>query len=325
MPLDLDASATLDEDVLDEETAIEDTQQDIPPGPRELAMEAIELANRARLDRTKDFPETSQDAADQVAEQLAEPRPLVPTENQTVLVKIDGQEQEVSLSDVLRSYQKGAAADRRLEEATRLLNEAKQAQAAPLAAPAPPAVPSPQEPSGEVEDFVRGALDKMFEGEQDAAVRALTSAIKAAGGSQPTPTPISIDEIAVQLQQRIAVDKAFETVRQEYPDIIANKDIELLTSIKINERVAAGEARADAMLTAAQEVYAILGKQPTSARREGTKTDEKLARKAALDPLRSAGVAASSGAADEFNTSPSAIIRAMAASRPGSNLAVGGR
>lgn len=323
MPLDLDASATLDEDVLDEETAIEDTQQDIPPSPRELAMEAIELANRARLDRTKDFPETSQDAADQVAEQLAEPRPLVPTENQTVLVKIDGQEQEVRLSDVLRSYQKGAAADRRLEEATRLLNEAKQAQAAPLVAPAPPAVPSPQEPSGEVEDFVRGALDKMFEGEQDAAVHALTAAIKAAGGSQPTP--ISIDEIAVQLQQRIAVDKAFETVRQEYPDIIANKDIELLTSIKINERVAAGEARADAMLTAAQEVYTILGKQPTSARREGTKTDEKLARKAALDPLRSAGVAASSGAADEFNTSPSAIIRAMAASRPGSNLAVGGR
>ena len=325
MPLDLDASATLDEDVLDEETAVETPQNPLPPSPRELAMEAIELANRARLDRTQDFPETSQAAADQVAEQLAEPRPLVPTEGQTVLVKLDGQEQEVSFSDVLRSYQKGAAADRRLEEATRLLNEAKQAQATPPAALEPPAVSPPQESHGEVEEFVRGALDKMFEGEQDAAVLALTSAIKTAGGRQPTQSPISIDEIAVQLQQRMAVDKSLEIVRQEYPDIIANKDIELLTSIKINDRVAAGESRADAMLTAAQEVYAILGKQPISTRREDSKIDEKLARKAALDTIRSANAAATVATTDDYNTDPSAIIRAMAASRPGGNLAVGGR
>jgi hypothetical protein len=47
-----------------------------------------------------------------------------------VKVKIDGQEQEVSGADLVRDFQKAGAADKRLEEATRLLKEVKQTVAA---------------------------------------------------------------------------------------------------------------------------------------------------------------------------------------------------
>lgn len=244
------------------------------------------------------------------------------TANLRVKIKVDGVESEVPLSDVLRNYQKGSAADRRLEEATRLLKEAEQRAAAPA-----PVTQAATEPSAPASDEALGKAKQMmsllYEGDEDKAAQMFVELTQTAGGQQPTPAPgINVDDIAVAIEQRLAVKNAFATVQKDYPDVLANPDLDMLTANKAKALEATGITRAEALVQSAAEVYALLGRKPAGSPTTAPKPtgrDEKLKLKADLDPVRAAHASAATGAPPE-STSPSALIAAMAASRLGQSI-----
>ena len=151
-----------DEDVL---AGLEKGERTVVVNPRELALQAIEDGRirefetesglkvpaqpaidedmdpddvaaeqeRARLEAVADgkaanIGATRADAdADQLQRQVQDAAPTVIDNFDNVLVKrkVNGVEEMVPLADVMRTHQKTAAADQRLEEATRLLREAE--------------------------------------------------------------------------------------------------------------------------------------------------------------------------------------------------------
>jgi len=171
---------------------------------------------------------------------------------------------------------------------------------------------------------VKSVLSKLYEGDEDSASEALAKLLQnGRGGDQPTPaTPnIDIDQLTAQIQQRMEVDKTFETIQTDYPDLIADPDLEMLTAMKINRAVASGMPRAQAMITAAKEVYKSLGREPAGRQQDAPKpaTNTRLENKQRLDLVKPAsGVASRTATPSEEN--PSDVIAAMAERRLGQSM-----
>ncbi len=307
-------SDAIDSDVSDEQTT------EAKPSAREMMMEKIAGENIARV--AKDFDgQLDEDAdidpedpdADQVKLEEPEPAPKVHK------LKVDGEERTVTDDELIRSYQKNAAADKRLEEATNLLRQAQeQAAQAPAAQPV-------QEAPQEFRAQVKTVLSKLYEGDEESASDALTALLMSnqRGGDQPTPVApsIDIDQITMQIQQKMEIDKAFETIKSDYPDLIADPDLEMLTAMKINRSVANGTPRAQAMIEAANEVYKSVGKVPTGRQGDVAKpaTSHRLENKQRLDLVKPAsGVASQKPTPTEDNASD--VIAEMATRRLGQSM-----
>ncbi len=323
MPPLQDDDATLTEGVSDDAGT--------PPrakSQRELAMDMIDAANMRRLEEetgvslTEVTPETVPAARAQIEAHLSDDV-ITDFEGKKVVIKVDGATQEIPLADVIREHQKGRAADRRLEEATALLQAAKlQAQQAP--APAAPPVSEPVTTPGPVEERIRQATASLYEGDTDTFVKVMSEIVAAPRGEESPAQVLSVEDVADEVQQRLAVDTAFATIQRDYPDVIADPDIELLTTIKVNQRVASGMPRDQAMLEGAKEVYSLLGKEMPGrpARGAGESRDEKLARKNTMDKIPVATVAAGTSVEDEAGEKdPSQLIREMSRRRMGQTMA----
>lgn len=298
-----------------------------PKSARELAMEKIANDNIARVsgdfdgkidpDIDPDNPDSDQLALQNPTPEPAKPAPKVHT------VKIDGEERTVTDDELIRTYQKNAAADRRLEEATNLLRQAQE-QAAQLATPAQPAPNPVSEAPAELKTQVKNVIETLFGGDEESASQALTDLLvnTSRGGDQPTPAApnIDIDQLTVQIQERMEIGKAFVTLQNDYPDLIADPDLEMLTAMKIDRAVAAGTPRSVAMISAAQEVYKSIGKTP-GRQQEPTKpsTTTRLENKQRLDTVKPAsGVASRTSAPVEED--PSSVIAEMAQRRLGQSM-----
>lgn len=307
-----------------ESVAISDVTEEVqerPMTPREEAMAAISAVRTANVEEETGVS-FSEKVADQVAEQLADPEPEAAPEVQKIKVKVDGVEQEVDVDTLVRTFQKNSAADRRLEEATRLLREAEERATQVEAAPEQQAV-------GKTPDDLRAEasqiIDKMYDGDKDAAADALVQLMsKARGGDQPTPVqaaPVDEGEITDRVLARMAVNAAFEKVKTDYPDIISNPDLEVLTAMKIDRAVASGTPRAQAMLDAAAEVYRTIGKEPAG-RQKPAPVNSRQDNKARLDNIPTASASATPSESPQENTSPSSVIAEMAKKRLGQSLAL---
>ena len=128
--------------------------------------------------------------------------------------------------------------------------------------------------------------------------------------------------IAAQIQERMEVNTAFERIKSDYPDLVADPNLEMLTAMKINQAVQAGTPRAQAMLDAAQDVYKSLGKTPVGrqqATQETQKPNTRQENKQRLDTVPSASSAAALPTLkDEENAS--SVIQEMAARRLGQSM-----
>src|SRR6266404_5937236 len=136
---------------------VNEAPQEIQKSPRELAMDALESRHQQQMAESNGWELPSEDApepivppvedaaAAQLAAQLADPAAAAaataaapaasdpPADAPAkVKIKIDGVESEVPMDEVIRQYQKNSSADKRLAEATRLLREAQEADAARL-------------------------------------------------------------------------------------------------------------------------------------------------------------------------------------------------
>lgn len=298
--------------------------------PRELAMERMEAQHFARVQAENGDnppPETitqnpGGSADDQLTQQLASDDVIAGPAGKRIRVKVDGVEQDVALDEVIRSYQKGSAADRRLEEATRLLKEAREAATpqTPKTEPTPEAAVTPPAAGPDtLVDPLKQALGHLYSGDEDMAAKALAEVIaRSAAPAATPPAPIDTVQIVAQVQDQMAFQGALAKVNTDYPDLVGNADLEQLTFIKAQGHLAGGKSRADALLAAADDVYSLIGKKPGRPEPKAPR-QEKLERKAALDPVPAASMAAP-GSVPEGEPSPSSVIAEMAKKRLGQTL-----
>lgn len=317
--------------------AIQEDVSDVEPAValrsnREIAMEQIELANMRRMeeehggklvsveDKGLNPPKDVEFNRDEPIEEA--PAPKVRT------VKIDGEERTVTDDELVRSYQKNQAADRRLEEAAQLLRAANE-RAAQLEAQiqsAPPATVPPAQADEDLRAEVKNTLSVIYGGDEEAAAEALTNLLtKNRGGDQPTP-PVqqpSVDELADAVQRRLEVDTAFATLKTDYPDLVTDPNLEQLTAMRVREAVAGGMPPAQAILESAASIYRSLGKEPTGRQPAPVappKTNTRQENKERLEPVRAASSSAVLPEVAAEEGDPSSVIQEMAARRLGQSL-----
>ena len=219
-----------DEDVL---AGLEKGERTVVVNPRELALQAIEDGRirefetesglkvpaqpaidedmdpddvaaeqeRARLEAVADGKAANTGAtrsdtdADQLQRHVQDSAPMVIDNFDNVLVKrkVNGVEKVVPLADVMRTHQKTAAADQRLEEATCLLREA---EARSRAAPALDAAPAAQPvvPADTSADIAKDITSAFFSGDEEKAQELLRKALDA---RPSTPTPAAVPPVDV--------------------------------------------------------------------------------------------------------------------------------
>jgi hypothetical protein len=179
-------------------------------------------------------------------EVVADPEPIPEPEPEsvkpaTIRLKIDGEEREVSQDELIeygkRAMQKELAADKRLEEATRLLNEARQ-QTTP-------------QPSKDAAPTVDAGMVKAIQyGTEEEAAQALSDLM-----GRGKATPEQIDNVVSQKVAAILTQKEISTrFTTEFAEIAQDDDLYGIAAMKVQRRLDAGEPNT-------WDTYAAVGKE----------------------------------------------------------------
>jgi hypothetical protein len=319
---------------------------------RELAMEQLEARHQAEMAAQNGWelpadpdPEPAP-APDQLSAQLNDPEPEpapVPAPTaaapQKVKVKIDGEEAEVPVEDLVRQYQKNSTADKRLAEATRLLREAQEAEAArllreqqaqqqQLQLQQQQQEPQPNPVDVDTVGARKEFLKALFEGDEDNALAKLDEML--AGRQQvQAPAPIlDVDQIAQSVtqhvQQKLAVESVLTQNRRDYPELYADPDMEALALAKI-QRMQAEEGTDffAALDTVSKQMATKFGwgaAAPDPGRREDpapttSSRAQKLEQKRTIDNV--ASINTKTAPTEPQPEDASSIIAAMKAARAG--------
>lgn len=282
MPRDTDESTP---------TAHTPTEQEVAQNPRMLAMDAI----RVQRDGDED-DNTSTGADDQLALQTeTAPRVLTDGLDRTMVrVKVDGVEQEIPVADVVRSYQKDAAAQARLNEATRVLEEARRTAAAATKPPASveqPAPPTHTTPTPEPET-VKGFVEALFEGDTEKAVEAFAKLGLNTGRSDGAT--LDLEQVQAQLtpaiKQQLIDDSALERFEKANADLAADPHLVSVTNGFIQDAVNGGTPYAEALEAGAKRtrdwLASIGAAKPGSEPPASAHQPSKLERKAGIDEVQ---------------------------------------
>lgn len=259
------------------ETAAEREQTD-----RERMMDAI-VVDREEAE-----------AVDQVEKQMAAPTDpesiLRHLDKSMVTVKIDGVESQVSVEEMRRQYQKNGAAERRLEEATRLLEAAR--TATPPVGVEQEAKPADiqrtqQAASGDVEQEGRDFLAALFEGDEEKALESL----KRIGLGRANSPTLDANQLAAQLtpaiKQQLSYDSALEKFKGDYAEIVGDPYLADLADRFLDAEVAGGKPFPEALEEAGKKTRDWLGSKgvTTTAPPPTTDRNTKLERKAGIDRI----------------------------------------
>lgn len=185
-------------------------------------------------------PEKTEEAP---AEQAAEPAAEVVAK--TYKGKVDGKEVEFDEQAVidagLRALQKESAADRRLEEATKARDEAERlrlkVEETLKASPAPVAKKSDQE-TMLAKDALRGIVKNIQYGNEDEAVAAMQEY-----GAKMLELGQSNRVTEAELHNILDLREAQKYVKDEYADVMGDENLKQLFVIKVNAKLATGDAR----------------------------------------------------------------------------------
>lgn len=262
-------------------------QGDRPLSPRESAMALIEQQLEQQYQDQGMFePDDSASAANYT------PAAVPETDRPTVKVKVDGEEKELPLDEVVKGYQKDAAASKRLEEAARYRAELeeKERQLAEREAALGKGDSSEQQlPSGApdegVEDRARALVGKLLEGEVEDAVAMLAEVMQGRSGS--TVDESKVAEIVQRAEVQREYERDFNTAKQlfdtDYADINADPYLARLANDIFAQEIQAGKMPSEAAKAAGDGTREWL-KQFTG-RATGVSTQERIARKQQIDTL----------------------------------------
>lgn len=306
-----DMSDAINQDVTDKEQPTLTS----PESPRARALAAIEEGHRARMEEEMGMSLSDDKGQEEVEEEAPAAVEQAPVPG-AFKVKVDGVEQEVSAEDLIRAYQKNSAADRRLEEAARILREAEQLAAQNQVA-------EQEVPQGNLREEAAEMMSKLYDGDQEAAAEALVNLLaKTKGGDQPTRRQeVDADVLAEQVLERVAFNSAVERVKSDYPDLVADSNLEQLVVMQSTNLVSSGVPRAEALLSVAESLYKSLGKTPTGRQQDTPKPKSaRQENKDRLDNVPSASATATSMPVKSEEPDQSALIREVARRRIGQSL-----
>lgn len=254
------------------------------PTERELAMDRIAEARQESFG-AEHGTEVDQQLAVQL-EPASTPKPDA-LDSLMVKVKIDGVESEVSVAEMQRQFQKNGAAERRLEEATRLLNEARTAQATqPHINDAPVQTTNNESADEGAEQFI----EALFDGDKSKAMDAMQRI--GLGRQQPTP---DVNELAKQLtpvlKQQMIVESAFDEFKSKYADIVDDPYLADLADRYLDADVKAGVPFTQALEAAGKKTRDWLASKGVMAQNvsQTTSRESKLERKARIDSIPALG------------------------------------
>lgn len=275
---------------------------EVLPNPRDAAIAAIAERANQQKEESGDFsefdeetgevapkkepekapekaPETEEvppEGEDKEEEEKSEPEPQKAEEEaekpeELVTLRVDGKEVQVPKSKIVdagvRTLQKEAAADKRLEEATRLLKAAQefsqkqQPQQQPLS-------------DQDVAHVIAQALRTGDDAQASAAIQALMQS----GRSQPIP------DVRQVVAQEFEATAALDMFKRDFADIVSDPTAMLLASSLEDQRIARVQAGAEPNRPLS-EVYKEHGESIRKWRGIGQKSmQEKAELKKALQP-----------------------------------------
>lgn len=288
-----------EDDLIAENEDNQPVDENRPLTAREVAMNAIQ--SRREGDIEEEMQEANGDQQQQIEQQLeAEPAPQVLTDGLDkvkVKVKIDGAEGEVTVEEMVRQYQKNGTADRRLAEATRLLEQARAQAAAPQPAAAPPVGIVENTPKNDISATPSGAVDAqggkeflaaLFDGDEDRALAALGQLV----GGRQAPT---LDEaelaarLTPQIRQQLVVDSALEKFKVDFADVMADPHLEQVAADFTQAAMEEGMPFADALVEGGKKTRDWLAAKAPKPAPSPTPTmdrNSKLERKAQMDNVQ---------------------------------------
>lgn len=296
-------------------------QNDPPKSKRELAMDLV-TANRLR-DLEEETGQTLIAPEDSEEGKPAEPRAAKRR------VKVDGQDLDVSDEELVREYQKGRTADRRLEQAA-LARKELEAESARLAAerveierlkgqPAAAASGDNDSQATPIGDDTgdRTIYEALVSGDEDEALKA----IKKLREGRPEGSTPKTAEIAAQVRQQIAWDEAQAKFSEDYQDIVADPLLREIASNTLIETLKTSESYGQAFREAGNRTRAWVrsaGGGSPQAGGAGAPADpgraEKEARKGRIDNPTAIGARAA-GKPQEQAETPRDVIKQMREAR----------
>lgn len=164
----------------------------------------------------------------------------------TEKLKIDGQEQDVGVDKIMdagrRALQKELAADRRLEEATKVREEAerlrKVAEETLARAGAPAAAKKNDQEMIVAKEGLRDIVKKIQYGSEDEAAQALVEY-----GTKMASLGQADRLTEVELNNILDLREAQVFVKTNYADVLGDANLKELFVGKVNKKLAAGDAR----------------------------------------------------------------------------------
>jgi len=249
------------------------------PTERELAMEAISV-HRESSDAIQPEP-----VVDQVAAQTQFLSDGL--DRMMVKVKIDGVERDVTVEEMQRQYQKNGAAERRLEEATRLLNDAR-AHAAPPVGFAPNADQDDitQTPGGDPDEVGKAFLAALFDGDEGKALEALKKI--GTGRQQPTRDDSElVAQLTPAIKQQLVVESALERFAVDYADVVKDPYLAQMADGFLEADVQGGKPFTEALESAGRKTRDWLTSKGVTTPNPTPTMDRntKLERKAGIDQI----------------------------------------
>lgn len=291
--------------------------------PEELSPPIVpETPEPAVTEQSAAAPDQGEQQGEQVAAALADDEGYVPPEmlSRKVKLKIDGQETDRTLEDLVRSAQKNGAADARLREATELLRILQAAKSAEKPAETVATIqPSPvQGPSPETVSRVKDALQAVFNGDEDAAAEKLAAML-----TQPAPTAapdINIDEVVEAAARRLDEKSALARFFAEYPKVAEHPYVQGRADELFRAYAEEGHDFQKSLMLAGEALYKEIGWQKRTSPEPNPTTDRRqdlVARKAALDTPSSRSVSAAPAVVTPESSEESRVstIQEMAARR----------
>lgn len=233
---------------LDANQEVQEPKQD--QEVRSSRMDAMEeIAARREEELRKEIGDEIEQPVEPEEEVREEVEEEVKEEEPKYRVKIDGEEQEVPLSEILRGYQKDSAASRRLEEASRRQKELDEREDRLREHEArlsnTPETQATQQMAADPGAF----LDALYEGDREKAAKLLNDL---GIGRQQTATQEQINpsEVAALVKQQIAVDSAFETFKRDFQDVLKDPYLVKIADQFLDEERASGTPEAEAIIQA---------------------------------------------------------------------------
>lgn len=221
---------------------------------RQAEQRAIEEMNDPRLDHApqsstategiKPAPENAEEVVnpadiDQVGATMNDSALIDDPAKFRIRVKLDGQEEEMSLDQVLRGFQKESVATKRLNEATRKLKEADEllkSRKEKDPGDGNSGMVRAEETKAVVQEKAQEFINALLSGDDSSATELLSGLLEGREGA----TQINVDQIVNRAKTEIAVESALLKFQQDYRDIVDDEFLSSMANNFLKEEMANG-------------------------------------------------------------------------------------